>query len=276
MNADKPLRTTADPGCRSEYRPEHRTGPIKGVVFDLDGTLYRMKWFLRPMLTFMLLPTCLRLPLYMKIRRKHMGEDRKSAAALLAVIATEMAEKTAKGDTTKILTWIRGRFYPAFERAMPLLRRSRPGLNRTLGTLRERGIRLAVLSDFSRVAQRLAGLGIDPSLFDVLASSEDAGCLKPCPRPLLALAKEWGLRGEEMLLVGDREDTDGTAAALAGMHFLRISDLRAVPDGAYGWQEVKQRLLALSGPYGVPAGKQAAPVERTTTNTGGTDGRHDR
>lgn len=220
-------------------------GHIKGIVFDLDGTLYRMTWYFRPILTLLLVPRIMRLPLYMKIRKRYMGEDKRSAAALLAALATDMAAGSGAKDKMMILTWIRGHFYPAFERAMPFVRGTRPGLETMLATLRQRGIRLAVLSDFSRVAQRLKALGIDPALFDILASTEDAGCLKPCPRPLLAITEQWGLSSDEVLVVGDREDTDGALASLARMPFLRISDLRTTPDGAYSWQAVRERLLAL-------------------------------
>ncbi|MBD3315172.1 MAG: HAD-IA family hydrolase [Chitinivibrionales bacterium] len=230
--------------------PDGSPEEIRGVIFDLDGTLYQMKWYFRPVLALMLMPSSLRLQHYMSIRKKHMGDDRKSAAALLDAMASELARKTGEGDTMKMLVWIRSKFYPAFERAMNLVRGSRPGLNPMLRTLRERGIRLGVLSDFSRVAQRLRGLGIAPDQFDTLASTEDAGCLKPCPRPLLALAREWGVPCEKIMVIGDRQDTDGEAASLAHMHFLRISDLRVIPEGAYSWTTLKEHLLTLPGANG--------------------------
>jgi FMN phosphatase YigB (HAD superfamily) len=197
--------------------------PIRGVIFDLDGTLYRMPWFMKPVLFAMLLPHGLRLSTYMRVRKRMAGQDFGSGAALMG----EMSERLGRSaglSAEAARAWIVGPFYTAFVNLMPLMRDSRPGLAGALAALRGAGIRRGVLSDFNRVRGRLEALGLPLDLFDTVDSSEEFGALKPSTRPFVHIAQRWGLAAEQVLVVGDRDDTDGAAARAAGMHFVRVSD----------------------------------------------------
>jgi putative hydrolase of the HAD superfamily len=219
------------------------TGAVRGIIFDLDGTLYHMRWFMKPLLTLRLMPHFMRLPRYMVIRGRHAGVDFGSGEALLHRLAADLAGGEDHPALRRCHDWILNRFYRAFAEIMPLLRGSRPGLVDTLSRLRARGVRLGVLSDFDWVYPRLQRLGVDPSLFDTLSSSESSGCLKPSARSFHAIAAEWNLPYHEILVVGDRLDTDGTGAAAAGMQFLRISDNAA--RGGLCWPALKAILEQL-------------------------------
>ena len=144
---------------------------IKGIIFDLDGTLYRMKWFMKPLLTAMLFPRSLMLPRYMKIRREFAGKEMETGEKLLYAMAEKLSSKCSL-DVQCTLFWIHNRFYKAFDSIMPLLRGSRPGIIETLASLKGKGYRLAIVSDFAHISERLAGLEISVSLFDCLVSSE--------------------------------------------------------------------------------------------------------
>ncbi|MBW2264536.1 MAG: HAD family hydrolase, partial [Deltaproteobacteria bacterium] len=85
-----------------------------------------------------------------------------------------------------------------------------------------RGLKTAVLSDYGRVAERVEALRLPVTLFDDLASAEDAGALKPSPLPFLMSARNLGLEPDQVLVVGDRDDMDGQGAMAAGMAFLRL------------------------------------------------------
>jgi FMN phosphatase YigB (HAD superfamily) len=64
---------------------------IAGVIFDLDGTLYRMTWVMRPLLTMKILPHILRLPRFLKIRQRFAGKEMGSRDELLDAISEILA-----------------------------------------------------------------------------------------------------------------------------------------------------------------------------------------
>ena len=217
---------------------------VQGIIFDLDGTLYRMTWIMRPFLTFKVFPTCLRLPRFLKIRGTFAGIDLGSYQELMNRICIALSEKE-NCSAHEINAWITDIFYPAFVSSMQLFRNSRPGISELLTSLRSNGIRLGVLSDYALVEERLIGLGIPSSPFSTITSSEIAGALKPSARPFLDIASSWNLKPEQVLVVGDRDDTDGAASRRAGMQFLHISDKVHAPD-TWSWDEVRTRLQSLS------------------------------
>ena len=224
-------------GTASAIKP-----PIRAIIFDLDGTLYRMSWLFRPLLLLRLLPHSLRLPRFIAVRDGFAGREFGSSGALMDKVAAALAARE-KADTAAMRRWIDGKFYPAFIRVMRAMRNSRPGIREALADVKRRGIRLGLLSDYGRVSERLRNLGIDASLFDAIASSEECGALKPSSLPLVQIARAWNIPAGEVLVVGDRGDTDGEAARRAGMQFLQVHGGRHA--GGLSWEEVKARLAAL-------------------------------
>ncbi len=79
-----------------------------------------------------------------------------------------------------------------------------PGVETTLRSLHERGLRLAVCSNKLRVFTRelLDGLGLGP-LIEVVVGPEDVARLKPAPDMLLAALNRLGVTPPEALYVGD-------------------------------------------------------------------------
>lgn len=217
----------------------------RAVIFDLDGTLYPMRWYMKPLMFTLLIRHGLRLPAYMKVRKVVAGKDFETGPRLMDALCHELATRT-RGTPEAMREWVERKFYPAFVRMMPMLAGRRDSLPDTLARLREKGVRLAVLSDFACVSERLVGLGLKHSLFDIVASSEEAGALKPHPRPFLDIASHFSLDPSEILVIGDRDDTDGAAAAACGMSFLRISDKPSLPDSCLHWAAVRERLESIS------------------------------
>ncbi len=222
------------------------SSPVRGIIFDLDGTLYALRWNLKPLLFAKLLPKGMRLLRFLETRGTCAGADFGSRERLLGAVCAAYAGryKTAADETRR---WIDTRFYPSFVWVMRFFRHSRPGIEKLLSSLRLRGVRLAVLSDYAKVAERLERLRIPASLFDVLASCEDAGALKPHTRPFLEVARKLGIPPNEMLVVGDRVETDGLGANAAGMRFLHVTDGWARQEGAVRWEEAKKVIGALEG-----------------------------
>jgi HAD superfamily hydrolase (TIGR01549 family) len=110
------------------------------------------------------------------------------------------------------------------ERPGKWLRRfRRRSLLAELAAFRERGGRLALVSDYPAQTKLLA-LGCRPLFDTVVANGEDGGprWLKPHPDGLLSASERLGVRPERCLVLGDRTDADGEAARRAGMAFRRI------------------------------------------------------
>lgn len=125
--------------------------------------------------------------------------------------------------------------------ADPGLWRVYPEVTEVLEELRQRGLRLAVVSNWdSRLPALLDGLGLRRYFEAVLVSALE-GVEKPCPVIFQRAVDRLGLQPEECLHVGDSPHDDyqgaeraGVAAVLLDRHGLfadgyrRISDLRGV------------------------------------------------
>jgi FMN phosphatase YigB (HAD superfamily) len=216
---------------------------VLGVIFDLDGTLYDMSWYMKPLFFLRLFPASIRLPRFLHIRETFAGKDLTSRQCLIETLSGELS-KTEGVSPDQARKWIEGPFYASFVAIMPFLRFSRPGIIPLLSSLRDKGLRLGVLSDYDCVKERLEKLSVPPSLFDTVASSEAFGALKPNGRPYSAIAQEWGIAPRNILVVGDRADTDGAAAAALGMQFLLIenSPRKRRPGKGLCWKELRDML----------------------------------
>ncbi|MBN1577730.1 MAG: HAD family hydrolase [Chitinispirillaceae bacterium] len=224
---------------------------VKGIIFDLDDTLYRMRWFFRPLLFIALFRRPLRLPHFLAVRSRFAGTDLGSHAVFLSALCDALA-KREHATPAALRDWIHNGFYPAFIATMPLQRSGRPRLRETLLHLRGCGIRLAVLSDYDAVEERLCRLRIPVDCFDIITSCEASGALKPSVRPFLAIAAAWNLAPSSILVIGDRDDSDGEAARGAGMQFLLIRSRRRQSDAttAYRWKEARKLLMTLGNAAG--------------------------
>ncbi len=201
------------------------------IVFDLDGTLYEHP-FLKLQLGLKLwrsLPYLRRLePSRGRIRPERFADGDELRAA--------QASKLDPRFSRRAHDWYRKQFYPQFLACLHP-RWVRPGLQDLLQNIRRSGVRTAVLSDYSFVKERLQKLGIEPTLFDHLASAEDDGHLKPGVSSYLKLAKLFQVVPQRILIVGDRPETDGVAAQAIGAAFIHIASLQE-------WQEFTTHLEA--------------------------------
>jgi HAD superfamily hydrolase (TIGR01509 family) len=205
---------------------------VRGVMFDLDGTLYS----LRLMKLWMALALWRSVPL---LRRLNASRDAirgtvfPDRGALLAALHRELAARAGTA-VERAATWYDREFMPAFVALLARRAVVRPGLAPLLARLRRRGVRTAVVSDFGRVGERVEALGLDAALFDDLVAAEDHGVLKPSPLPFAAVARRWALDAAEIVVVGDREDLDAASARAAGMGFV----------GVGSWQDASSAIEA--------------------------------
>ncbi|HLZ22617.1 MAG TPA: HAD family hydrolase [Ktedonobacterales bacterium] len=199
---------------------------LRGIVFDLDGTLYRQRPLRKAMLWRLLRAYATR-PLSLLRTLRVLGAYRQAQEHLRQSVAAP----TARPDLAEAqlrLTCERTHAQPAFVAACVarwmdqepltiLARYLQPGLLDFLRACQARGLRLGVLSDYPAEAKlRALGLG---DRFDVVlaAQSPEVGVFKPHPRGLLLAAERLGVRPDECVYVGDRAEVDGPAAEAAGM-----------------------------------------------------------
>ena len=100
--------------------------------------------------------------------------------------------------------------------------RAGEGAAETLATLKERGYRLAVVSNADgRVRALLDSAGLSPFL-EVVVDSFEVGFEKPDPRIFLAATKRLGVAPAECVYVGDIFSIDVVGARHAGMRAILI------------------------------------------------------
>jgi HAD superfamily hydrolase (TIGR02253 family) len=93
-----------------------------------------------------------------------------------------------------------------------------PGAKETLKQLKERDLKLAVVSDGMRLKawMRLNEAGIDP-YFDTVVTFEDTCKKKPSPEPFSKAIDELGVLAGECVFVGDWPERDIAGAKALGM-----------------------------------------------------------
>lgn len=212
--------------------------PIKGIIFDLDGTLYTANFFgLTIAWGFIFEP--IRLRKIFKVRTAERHKTYADETAFKNAFSSALARETGMTETDA-LNWYESRFMPRFTHAIRVRGRRRSGLVSLLQTLRQRGVKLAVVSDFGWIEERLKAIDLSPDLFDEIATAESFGAMKPTAKPFLHIAKVWRIPIEEILLVGDRVDHDEQSATLAGAQFIGITGSRKAGEDYQPWPQVRR------------------------------------
>ena len=93
-----------------------------------------------------------------------------------------------------------------------------PHVEKVLYELKQRGIKLAIVSDAPRLKAwiRLVSMKIN-HLFDVVVTFEDTRELKPSTKPFKIAFRKLDLKANECLMVGDRPEKDIKGAKKLGM-----------------------------------------------------------
>jgi putative hydrolase of the HAD superfamily len=106
----------------------------------------------------------------------------------------------------------------AYRRAKTGLLRPYPGAKTMLIKLREKGYKLAILSDAPKLEcyLRLCSVGFD-DFFDVILTKEDIGKEKPNKKGFLKAAKLLKTEPKDCVMVGDRPGKDIEGAKALGM-----------------------------------------------------------
>ncbi len=224
--------------------PQLSPTKIRGVVFDLDGTLYDKRPLERHLALSM--PWWIgRLLRYTRVRKSLAGEDFGSAQAIFAETRRRLASSAR--SQTRWQRWIDRVYDPGVLRSFARVVEPYPGVQQLLGDLRSAGLRLGLVSDYRGLEKRLALLGLAVSDFDFCMVTELEGAMKPAPRVIDRTRAGMGLSGGEMVMVGDRAFADETFAQAGGMAFLGVLAPGQVSAGPtwLAWPQLCQHLRTL-------------------------------
>lgn len=185
---------------------------VKFLCFDVDGTLYREVpeiW------------NAIQSKIYNRImKQKHWDESR---------TASEFRRTYENlGSSTKVLEsfGIDGQefFTEAFEKFdFSKYVQQDKKLLRLINALKKQ-YRIGVLSNGNSAAvkKKLEAIGLSSEMFQPFLTTYEFGALKPDPAPFLKVIEEAGVRPEESVYIGDREETDILGAKAVGMRTIMV------------------------------------------------------
>ena len=188
---------------------------IKGIGFDLDGTLYPNYRFNLKLLPFLLKELRL-LAAFGKARtiiRKEQEKNRLPEYDFYMYQA-EITAKILSVEPKQLKEKIERLIYRGWEPLFEKVRLFKDAL-KTLDTLRKAGYKLGLLSDFPPEA-KLKNLNLT-GYWDAVLCSEQCKALKPHPISFIRLAESMDLPPEKILYVGNSRSYDIAGAASAGM-----------------------------------------------------------
>jgi len=205
---------------------------IRGIVFDVDGTLYSAT-ALKCLMVLRLIGSGLKKPLSFGRLLKTISSYRKAQEILrrsgirevdLKKKQIDLASSLADLDRETVRQTLDAWMEEIPLRYIPLSKRS--GLKTVLRGLKRKGYRIGIFSDYP-CEKKLEALGIR-SMVDAASCSmdPDIGAFKPHPAGFRVIARKLGLSARQIVYVGDRPDVDAAGALSAGMQAVLIRRFR--------------------------------------------------
>ena len=184
---------------------------FSALAFDLNGTLYpNYRLYMRLVPFLMRNQRLLRAMDRARTMLRKSGEygaDFYDTQAILMAGALKKPASKIKEQTERLIY----RGWEPFFKKIELF----PHVRETLDSFRSLGIKMGLLSDFP-AENKLENLNIS-GYWDAVICSEQAGRLKPDPKPFLDLARAMNKLPKDMLYVGNSVPFDVVGAARAGM-----------------------------------------------------------
>lgn len=197
-------------------------------IFDLDGTLYDQKPLRLKITSTLILRLitfrtgCTDLKIISEFRRQrelHKGFH----SPTLITDQYEWCAGDLKVSSEKIRKVVE---YYMFLFPLKFLKRYMyPGAIDLINWLRKEKYLVAVYSDFP-VDDKLEAMGIRAD-FTLYSAHKPVCCMKPTKTGLQHICRQLNISPENAIYIGDREDTDGESARMAGIKFLLIDIVKA-------------------------------------------------
>lgn len=192
---------------------------LRGVIFDLDGTLYESRHF--PLRLIMADPLHIgMLAAERKCRKRLSDRHFDKASDYYEALFTTMG-KGSPERAERCRKWFYGRYMPEQVRIIRDKFGPRPQLKEFIGRLRGQGYKVAVLSDYCFTTEKLEAIGLSPADFNAVWESPALGGLKPRAEVFLNACKALGTAPSETLMIGDKTSKDG-GALRAGLQFIHL------------------------------------------------------
>lgn len=177
---------------------------IKGLIFDLDGTL---------------VDTLEDLTDSMNTALTQVGRPERSRTECMQMIGhglRRFAEGALGPEYLDLTDQLLGRMVAYYQDHCLLKTAPYPGMAETIAALAAQGFRLGVLTNKNQLPAELITRHLFGAAFDPIVGAADSQPTKPDPQTTLAMIAGWGLLPDEVLFVGDSE-TDIQTAANAGI-----------------------------------------------------------
>jgi HAD superfamily hydrolase (TIGR01549 family) len=203
---------------------------MDAIIFDFDGTLYNKKGFAFHLILHHLKDISL-IRAERKTRHLLKGKDFNSKEHFYQNFFRQFSAvlKNKKQNEEYVAKWYFEYYLPMLTDTLKKYCQAREGAAHLLDYLNKSNLKVAVFSDYAAVPERMEAIGLSSchlqtGTFCSLYSAEEFGALKPSPRPFIEIANQLQVSPTKVLIIGDREDTDGVGATNAGMQFLLLSD----------------------------------------------------
>lgn len=193
---------------------------IKAVIFDFDGTLYNFKHLTRRIILHSL-KDLLIVKEERAARKALRGTDYETEDHFYDAFFARIAAKTGKSRNF-IRDWYFSIYIPRLVRVLKKYYKARKGTSQLFDELKNSAIRCAVYSDYAAVSHRLEAIGLNPEHCGLMYCSEKLGSLKPSSRASKTICDDLHVLPSQILMVGDREDTDIAFAKNSGMKYIQI------------------------------------------------------
>jgi putative hydrolase of the HAD superfamily len=226
MDSAMTNRSDTNAGAPGTQLPEN----LKALIFDVDGTLYRLRGVQRAVQLHFLRaywhrPVELwRVALAVRSFRQAADALRSAPAHDAELYETQI--EVAAGSSGLAKEFIRSCVHRWMmqEPLAYLLRFRFEGIREILAEMRNLGLRLGVFSDYPAAA-KLRALEIE-EFFDVVVAAQDPQVqrFKPDPRGLQIILERMGIRASQAMYVGDRPGIDDVTAQRAGAACILLGD----------------------------------------------------